>query len=79
MEGELLISIPDSNSNFDLVELKDMGNLKRLTPYCKLHGAMNKVSKEGYWRCTRAEPNKDYQKFWTRTNTDCRAGCIYNG
>ena len=29
-------------------------------PFCIKHGAMNKVSKEGYWRCL---------------DKNCRAGC----
>ncbi len=44
-------SIPDSNTNFSLVFLKDTGKyIKNLTPHCKKHGSMNKVSvfeKEG--------------------------------
>lgn len=69
--------IEDGNSNFDLIELEDSGNTGILTPHCKLHGAMNKVSEEGIWRCLRAESNKDYEKLWTdELERDCRAGCV---
>lgn len=57
--------IKDKNTRFDLVELKDECNIGRATPYCKLHGAMNKVSAFGYWRCLRSD-----------AVPDCRAGCI---
>lgn len=61
--------IDDNNSNFELVILKSTNQKIQLTPYCKIHGAMNKVSvfKEnngGYWRCNTAE------------GIICRAGCI---
>ena len=70
-------SIEDGNSNFELVELRDDGNIGKLTPYCKRHGAMLKVSEFGYWRCVQSEPNKDYQYLWTNElEKDCRAGCI---
>lgn len=60
-------TIDDNNTNFDLVELRDDGIIGRLTPHCKNHGAMNKVSKfkdgkGGYWRCNALG--------------GCRAGCI---
>ncbi len=37
----------------DHVESVSKGELKILngTPHCKKHGAMNKVSKDGIWRC----------------------------
>ncbi|KFZ25996.1 MAG: hypothetical protein KQ78_01970 [Candidatus Izimaplasma bacterium HR2] len=38
-------TIDDNNTRFDLVELADDGNIGRLTPHCKKHRAMNKVSK----------------------------------
>lgn len=54
-----------------------MVNTGRLTPHCKLHGAMNKVSKDGYWRCIRAERNPEYEHLWSdEYEGDCRAGCI---
>ena len=36
--------IPDNNSNIELVELRDDGGIGRLTPHCKKHGAMLKIS-----------------------------------
>lgn len=63
--------IDDENSRFDLVTLKK-ANCGRIVPHCKLHGAMNKVSKDGLWRCLRSEP--DQQKY-KGIIFDCRAGC----
>lgn len=61
------VEINDTNSNFDLVLLSDSGNTGNLTPHCKNHGAMNKVSIHedggGYWRCLQS------------SKTECRAGC----
>lgn len=57
----------DGGCDFDLVELADDGHIGRLTPHCKKHRAMNKVSLlldhggGGYWRCLQGT---------------CRAGCI---
>ena len=52
-------------SDFNLVELSDDTKIGKITPHCKIHRAMNKVSKHddggGYWRCLQAQ---------------CRAGCI---
>jgi len=64
-------SIEDGNSRFDLVELRDDGKIDRLTPHCKIHGAMLKVSKSGYWRCIQAISLKTGKCI-----NDCRAGCI---
>lgn len=67
--------IEDGNSDFSLVELRDDGNIGRLTPHCKIHGAMLKVSPY-FWRCVQA----DY--YWAdktgghREVNDCRAGCV---
>ena len=63
--------IPDGNSNFELVELRDDGNIGRLTPHCKIHGAMLKVSPDGLWRCVQAISLRT-----GRCVNDCRAGCI---
>jgi hypothetical protein len=55
----------DGGCDFNLVELADDGKVGRLTPHCKLHRAMNKVSLfengGGFWRCLQGQ---------------CRAGCI---
>jgi len=57
--------IEDGNSKFDLVELADDGRMGRVTPHCKIHRAMNKVSLfdegGGFWRCLQGQ---------------CRAGCV---
>lgn len=42
---------PVSNGNINLVELIVLRNGTKPTPHCKIHGAMNKVSKDGIWRC----------------------------
>lgn len=73
--------LEDGNSRFDLVELRDDGNIGRLTPHCKVHGAMLKVSRfkggGGFWRCIQAEyrGNKIDSRSGKCMN-DCRAGCI---
>jgi len=70
--------IPDNNSNIELVELRDDGGIGRLTPHCKKHGAMLKISPFGYWRCIRAEPFREGNwKPSQEYEGDCRAGCIY--
>lgn len=50
--------------DFKLVILADDGHIRRLTPHCKVHRAMNKVSLfedgGGFWRCLQGQ---------------CRAGC----
>lgn len=84
-------SIPDSNTNFSLVFLKDTGKyIKNLTPHCKKHGAMNKVSifeKEGllpYLNKDRKwiqDPNtllhrpRQIGGYWRCLQENCRAGC----
>lgn len=47
-----ITTIDDNNTDFEKV---------KFYPVCKEHGAMNKVSEEGYWRCLQGQ---------------CRAGCI---
>lgn len=80
-EGETMKIIPidDGNSDFSLVELRDDGKIGKLTPHCKLHGAMNKVSKGGLWRCLRAEIVKTTKIkkgiYKSERVGDCRAGC----
>jgi hypothetical protein len=62
--------LPDGSGDFTLV------NIHKGKAYCKLHGAMNKVSPEGIWRCLRAEPDKARYSEEQRKQIDCRAGCI---
>lgn len=64
-------SIEDGNSRFDLVELSDDGNTGKLTPHCKTHRAMLKVSEGGIWRCIQA-----INLITGKCPNDCRAGCI---
>lgn len=63
---------PLSLANFDLVEIKNG------TPHCKLHGAMNKTTKN-MWRCITVS---GYKKVINGNSvgelhqeTICRAGC----
>lgn len=63
--------IEDGNSDFDLVELRDDGNIGRETPHCKIHGAMVMVSKHGLWRCP-----QPINLLTGKCVPDCRAGCV---
>lgn len=60
------------DANFDLVELKE-------TPHCKKHGAMNKITKDGIWRCISVSGYKlkkaGKQISKVHVETICRAGC----
>ena len=61
------------NSEIKLVHLIDSGNIGRLTPHCKEHGAMNKMTEDGIWRCV-----SHYQHNWKTGRTKenaCLAGC----
>lgn len=62
--------INDNNSDLSLVYLKEKYN--NSYPYCKVHGAMLKVSGHGIWRCVQAVNVKS-----GKVNVDCRAGCVY--
>ena len=64
--------INDNNSNIEIVELRDDGNIDRDTPHCKNHGAMLKVSDFGIWRCIQA-----INLSTGKCQNDCRAGCIF--
>lgn len=41
----------DPTSDFSLVHLKSDCPGTMETPHCKLHGAMNKITEDGIWRC----------------------------
>ncbi len=65
---------PIEHANIDLVQLKNG------TPHCKEHGAMNKITPEGIWRCItvtgfRREVNNNVESKIHR-ETVCRAGCF---
>lgn len=58
--------IPITNGDITLVILK------KGKPYCKEHGAMNKVTKDGIYRCQStyySKPNGEIKE------NICRAGC----
>jgi len=38
-------------ADYGLVELTISRHTGRRIPHCRLHGAMNKISASGYWRC----------------------------
>ena len=57
VNGSLILK-PLEKADIELVEIKDG------VPCCKIHGAMNKVSADGFYRCTTLPSGK------------CRAGCI---
>lgn len=68
-------------ADFDLVEVKTTNDCNP-TPHCKYHGAMNKITSDGVWRCicvagyelvrvANAIGKKDVDNV-------CRAGCIEN-
>ena len=42
--------VPLENADFNLVEFKTT-NKNNPTPHCKNHGAMNKITSDGIWRC----------------------------
>lgn len=63
---------------FDLVELKTTNDL-RLTPHCKKHGAMNKITPDGIWRCISVSGYREVRNGnsigQVHLETICRAGC----
>lgn len=65
-------------ADFDLVEVKTTNECKP-TPHCKKHGAMNKITADGIWRCITVS---GYREVWNgnargevHLETICRAGC----
>ena len=70
IDGMEFSPIPDGNSDFDSVEI-------RQTPHCIKHGAMLKVSEAGLWRCIRSEPDRTRYSTEECKKFDCRAGCIW--
>lgn len=73
-----MIIEPLEDADFTLVELKE-------TPHCKIHGAMNKFTRDGIWRCFSVngyeavevkQSNGSIAKGKQWTDTLCRAGCV---
>lgn len=67
----------EDSKGFQLVELEEGAG--RLTPHCKIHGAMNKMCERDIWRCLSEYGRREVQegetigKFQDRT---CPACCI---
>lgn len=72
-----VIAIADAE--FDLVEVKTT-NECRPTPHCKKHGAMNKITADGIWRCITVSGyrrvNVGNARGEEHAETICRAGCF---
>ena len=67
---------PLKDADFDLVELRDDGNIGRETPHCKEHGAMLKLTDSGIWRCmTTYVWDFSNPKNIRFKGNDCTAGC----
>ena len=65
---------PLSDSDFQRVEILNG------TPHCKKHGAMNKITPDGIWRCItvsgyRVVKNDQGGLGKLHQETICRAGC----
>ena len=64
------------HADISLVEIKNG------TPHCKKHGAMNKITKDGFWRCISVTGFKKIINGNSvgekHVETICRAGCITN-
>ena len=65
-------------ADFDLVEVKTTNECKP-TPHCKIHGAMNKITADGFWRCITVSGYEAIMNGKARgeihKETICRAGC----
>ncbi len=71
--------MPIDLADFDLVEVKTTNECKP-TPHCKNHGAMNKITTDGFWRCISVTGysgvmNATGGKGMVHRETICRAGC----
>ena len=69
---------PIENADLSLVELRDDGNIGKLTPHCKKHGAMNKLTNGGIWRCISTYKVLNQTTDHVKEN-NCTAGCEYKG
>ncbi len=69
---------PIQLASFDLVEIKSTNECTP-TPHCKKHGAMNKITADGFWRCISISGYKlvtnGNSKSQLHIETICRAGC----
>lgn len=69
---------PLALAEFDLVEVKTTNSCPP-TPHCKKHGAMNKITADGIWRCITVSGYRLVKdgKSWGRQHAEtiCRAGC----
>lgn len=72
MSMEILPIIDDANTDFSLVETKAGRFGTKETPHCKKHGAMNKISAGGIWRCIGTHA---IAKNGAQIDNMCRAGC----
>ena len=63
---------PIEHAEFHLVQMKE-------TPHCIRHGAMNKITSDGIWRCISVagyeSVNENGAKGKVHKETICRAGC----
>jgi hypothetical protein len=62
--------------DLSLVEMRDDGNTGRLTPHCRLHGAMNKINENGVWRCIHTYRMEQTETRPKLIENNCRAGCV---
>jgi len=66
-------------ADFSLVEVKSTNECSP-TPHCKKHGAMNKITKEGVWRCISSVGYEFVKVGNAKGKVDidnlCRAGCV---
>ena len=71
--------MPIQLADFDLVEVMTTNECKP-TPHCKRHGAMNKITADGIWRCITVSGYKLVMNGNARgevhQETICRAGCF---
>lgn len=69
---------PIDLADFSLVEVKTTNDC-RPTPHCKKHGAMNKITSDGIWRCITVSGFRTVRNGNSlgkvHMETICRAGC----
>jgi hypothetical protein len=69
----LMFIVPLKDADFSLVYIEHVSN----TPYCRVHGAMNKLTANGIWRCISSVGNRLLGKGPNKrlSENDCLAGC----